>query len=281
MWSGSAFCAMSWPSCSSYSSLSTIAFSKMAGFAVTPRIPSSSTIRNSSPEWMSLRPMRSSHALCPHSLSFAAGFIALPLGVGAGAFLDPLLYPSGNFLRRQAESVGDRLLRRARTEAVDPDHQAVADDPVPVESARGLDGDELRLRIVGNQLALRIAVPGEEPLDARHGDEPRLRRQLGVEEAECGLGHGKLGPGGDDAQLGVLARLELRLDERVSASQDLLDVAGRRPLQRWKLLPGEDEDGRAVVPLERRCPACCHLERIARPPELDVGDRAQRREMLD
>src|SRR5256885_5451727 len=135
MVSGSLPCEMSWPSCSSYSSLSTIAFSKMAGFAVTPRIPSSSTIRSSSPEWMSLRPMMSSHALCPNSLSLAAGFIALPLGVGAGAFLHPLLDPSCDLLRSESERVGHRLLRRARTEAIDPDHQAVADDPVPVDPA--------------------------------------------------------------------------------------------------------------------------------------------------
>src|SRR4051812_9122374 len=197
--------AMSWPSCSSYSSLSTIAFSKMAGLAVTPRIPSSSTIRNSSPEWMSLRPMRSSHALCPISLSLAAGFIALPLGVGSGAFLDPLLYPSRDLLRREAEGIGDGLLRRARAESVDADHQAVADDPVPIEPARRLDRDELRLRIVGNELALRVSVPGEEPLHAGHGDEARLRRELGVEQSQRGLGDGELGSGGDDAQLRFFA----------------------------------------------------------------------------
>src|SRR5438067_2130310 len=281
MSSGFFSCEMSWPSCSSYSSVSTIAFSKMAGLAVTPRIPSSSTILDSSPEWMSLRPMRSSHALCPNSLSLAAGFIALPLGVGPGAFLQPFLDSSRDLLRSEPESVGDGLLGRARAEAVDPDHQAVADDPVPVEPARSLDGYQFRLGIVGNQLALGVAVPGEESLDARHGNESGLRRQPGIEESERRLRDGKLGARGDDAQLRILARLELRFHERVGTSQDLLDVSWRRPLQRRKLLAGEDEYGRPVVPLEGGRPARRDLQRIARTPELDVGDRPQRREMLD
>src|SRR4051812_17346997 len=175
MRSGSLPWVTSFSSCSSYSSVSTIAFSKMAGLAVTPRIPSSSTILHSSPEWMSLRPMTSSHALCPSSLSLAAGFIALPLGVGASPFVEPLLDPSRDLLRREAEGVGDGLLRRARAEAIDADHQAVADDPVPIDAAGSLDRHQLRLRIVGNELALGVSVPGEEPLHARHGDEARLR----------------------------------------------------------------------------------------------------------
>src|SRR5438105_9651328 len=165
MSSGFFSCEMSFSSCSSYSSVSRIAFSKMAGLAVTPRIPSSSTILHSSPERMSLRPITSSHALCPNSLSLAAGFIALPLRIGAGAFLDPLLYAPRDLLRGEPVGIRDGLLRRARAEAVDADHQAVADDAVPVEPCRRLDGHELRLRIVGNELALGIAVPGKEPLD--------------------------------------------------------------------------------------------------------------------
>ena len=52
-----------------------MAFSKMAGLAVTPRTPSSSTMRHSSPDWISLRPITSSHALCPNSFNLAAGFM--------------------------------------------------------------------------------------------------------------------------------------------------------------------------------------------------------------
>ncbi len=52
-----------------------MAFSKMAGLAVTPRMPSSSIMRFSSPERINLRPIRSSHALCPNSFNLAAGFI--------------------------------------------------------------------------------------------------------------------------------------------------------------------------------------------------------------
>src|SRR5256885_14331943 len=271
MVSGSLPCEMSWPSCSSYSSVSTIAFSKMAGFAVTPRIPSSSTILHSSPEWMSLRPMTSSHALCPSSLSLAAGFIALPLGVGTGAFLDPLLYPSRDLLRCEAEGVGDGLLRRARAEAIDADHQAVADDPVPIEPAGRLDRHQLRLLIVGNELALGVSVPGEEPLDARHGDEARLRRELRVEKSQRRLGDGKLRPGRDDAQLGILPCLERRLDQRVRAPQRLLDVARCRALQRWKLLAGGDEGARAVGPPEARRPARRGAPGAARPPRPEGG----------
>src|SRR3954447_551523 len=281
MRSGSLPWVTSFSSCSSYSSVSTMAFSKMAGLAVTPRIPSSSTILHSSPEWMSLRPMLSSHALCPNSLSFAAGFIALPLRVGAGTFLEPLLDPSGHLLRGEPERVGDRLLRRAGAETVDPDHQAVADDAVPVEAPCRLHRDELRLRIMRNQLALRLSGPGEEPLDAGHGDEPRLRRDLGVEELQRRLGDGKLGTGGDDAELRILSRSELRFDERVGAAEDLLDVGRSLPLQRRKLLAGEHQDGRPVVALERRGPARRDLQRIARTPELDVGDGPQRRQVLD
>src|SRR5213082_2042264 len=154
MVSGSLSCAMSCPSCSSYSSVSTMAFSKMAGFAVTPRIPSSSTIRSSSPEWMSLRPILSSHALCPSSLSLAALFIALPLGIGASPFLQPFLDPACDLLGSEAVGVGHRFLRRAGAEAVDSHHQPVADDAEPVDPPRRLDGHELRLRVVRHELAL-------------------------------------------------------------------------------------------------------------------------------
>src|SRR5512141_1240844 len=102
-----------------------MAFSKMEGFAVTPRIPSSFTMRNSSPEWISLRPITSSQALCPSSFNLAAGFILLSsLGVRACAFGQPLRDPSGHLLRRQVIGVGQRLLRRAGAEAVDSHHQA-------------------------------------------------------------------------------------------------------------------------------------------------------------
>ena len=70
---------MSRLSSSSYSSDSTIAFSKIAGLAVTPRMPSSRVKRSSSPDWMSLRPIRSSHGLWPTSFSIWEGFIVYPL----------------------------------------------------------------------------------------------------------------------------------------------------------------------------------------------------------
>ncbi len=79
-----------------------MAFSKMAGLAVTPRIPSSSTIRANWPEWINLRPIRSSHALCPNSFSLAAGFIVSPHFV----FVRPP--PSIHFEMRPATFCGVR-----------------------------------------------------------------------------------------------------------------------------------------------------------------------------
>src|SRR3954469_17265000 len=122
---------MSAESSSSYSSDSTMAFSKMAGLAVTPRMPSSSDMRSSPPSWINLRPIRSSHALCPNSFNLAAGFIAFSsFGVGARAFGQPLADAGGHLGRREIVSVGERLFRRAGAEAVDADHQPVADDAV-------------------------------------------------------------------------------------------------------------------------------------------------------
>src|SRR3972149_1618025 len=64
-----------------------MAFSKMAGFDVTPRSPSSCTIRCSSPVVMMLRRMKSSQTDCPYSASATRGFIfeattvPVPIGV--------------------------------------------------------------------------------------------------------------------------------------------------------------------------------------------------------
>src|SRR5256885_6208228 len=103
-----------------------MAFSKMAGLAVTPRTPSSSIIRFSSPERISLRPIRSNQALCPNSFSLTAGFIVSPsLRVRARALGQPARDPACHLLRREIVSVHQRLFRRAGAESVDPDHQAV------------------------------------------------------------------------------------------------------------------------------------------------------------
>src|SRR5262245_14687481 len=51
-----------------------MAFSKIAGFDVTPPRPSSSTRRVSSPPAMRLRRMKSSHTDWPYCLSAATGF---------------------------------------------------------------------------------------------------------------------------------------------------------------------------------------------------------------
>src|SRR5438132_6327861 len=145
-----------------------MAFSKMAGFAVTPRMPSSSLMRLSSPDLISLRPIRSSHALWPNSLSLAAGFVMdLLLGVGARAFVEPFGNAARDLGRREIVRVGERLLRRAGAEAVDADHQPVADDPVPVVPAGRFDRDETGFA-VRDQLALFVARPVQESLDARH-----------------------------------------------------------------------------------------------------------------
>src|SRR5713101_418412 len=124
-----------------------MAFSKMAGFAVTPRIPSSSAMRLSSPDLMSLRPIKSSQALCPNSFNLAAGFIfSAPLPGGrARAFQKPFRDAAGDLLRSEIVGLGQRLLRSAGAEAVDSDDQPVADDAVPVEAERRFDRDELRL----------------------------------------------------------------------------------------------------------------------------------------
>src|SRR3954470_20994597 len=163
---------MSAESSSSYSSDSTMAFSKMAGFAVTPRMPSSSVMRSSPPSWINLRPIRSSHALCPNSFNLAAGFIGFSsLGVGARAFGQPAPDAGGNLGGREIVGIGERLLGGAGAEAVDADHQAVADDAVPVETARGFHRHQPGLA-VRDELALLVAGPFQEALHAGHGDEP-------------------------------------------------------------------------------------------------------------
>src|SRR5512140_1736709 len=122
-----------------------MAFSKIDGFAVTPRMPSSSDMRSSPPSWINLRPIRSSHALCPNSFNLAAGFIAFSsLGIGARAFGQPLADAGGHLGRREIVGIGERFFRGAGAEAVDADHQPVADDSVPVEAAGCLDGHQPR-----------------------------------------------------------------------------------------------------------------------------------------
>src|SRR5882672_12876499 len=99
-----------------------MAFSKMAGLAVTPRTPSSSIIRFNSPDRISLRPIRSSHGLCPNSFSLAAGFMITPtllLRIGACSRGQPLRDPAGHLLRRQIVGVRQRLVRGAGAEPVD------------------------------------------------------------------------------------------------------------------------------------------------------------------
>src|SRR5690348_1979885 len=151
-----------------------MAFSKMAGLAVTPRMPSSSDMRSKVPSWMSLRPIRSSHALCPNSFNLAAGFIGFSsFGIGARAFGQPAPDAGGDLGGRQIVGVGERLFRSAGAEAVDAHHQPVADDAVPVEPARGFHRDQPRPS-VRNELALLVAGPFQEALHARHRDEPNL-----------------------------------------------------------------------------------------------------------
>src|SRR6476469_4978715 len=53
-----------------------MAFSKIAGFDVTPPRPSSSTSRFNSPLVIRLRRMKSSQTDCPYCLSAATGFAA-------------------------------------------------------------------------------------------------------------------------------------------------------------------------------------------------------------
>src|SRR5437588_708097 len=83
------------------------------------RTPSSSAIRHSSPEWISLRPIRSSQALWPSSFNLAAGFIEVPLlGVDAAALVEPPRDLAGDLLWRQVVGVRQRLLRGAGAEPV-------------------------------------------------------------------------------------------------------------------------------------------------------------------
>src|SRR6516225_941288 len=58
-----------------------MAFSKIDGFEVTPRTPSSCVIRFSSPFVMMLRRMKSSHTDCPYFPSSIRGFVAFAFSI--------------------------------------------------------------------------------------------------------------------------------------------------------------------------------------------------------
>src|SRR5438874_9472596 len=93
-----------------------------------------------------------------HSISLPASSSSPSLRVRARALRQPLRDAAGHLLRRHAVGVGERLLRRACPEAVDSDHQTVADDAIPIEPACGLNRDEPG-PAVRYQLALLVAGP--------------------------------------------------------------------------------------------------------------------------
>src|SRR4051812_26535487 len=126
--------------------------------------------------------MRSARA---RSTSPPASSWELLLGVGAGAFLQPLRDAARDLLRGEIVGVGERLLGRAGAEAIDADDEAVADDAVPVVAARRLDGHQPCLA-VGDEPALLLARPLEEALDAGHRDDANF--VLALHQRQRGLG---------------------------------------------------------------------------------------------
>src|SRR5262249_53985700 len=122
-----------------------MAFSKIAGFDVTPPSPSSSTSRCSSPPEIRLRRMKSSHTDCPYWRSAAIGLVTaegrvirLPLCV-----FFQLRFGRFNYVSRlEAELALQLLERRRRAEGVHADDAARRSDvALPAERGGLLDGD--------------------------------------------------------------------------------------------------------------------------------------------
>ncbi len=78
----------------------------------------------------------------------------------------------------------------------------------------------------------------------------------------------------------IVARAPSASDQDVAAAADRRDLVGAARIERH-VLPRQQQAGRAVLALERRCPRQRRLDGVAGPPDVELRDQAQRGGMLD
>src|ERR1700730_17485446 len=166
-----------------------MAFSKIDGFEVTPRRPSSAISRASPPLFSRSRLTKSSHTACPNSLSVLSGLAMILL-----LARELLLGSRIDVVAGETEFDQKLLKRRRGTEGLHAEDRAAQSGiPLPTESRRLLDRDPPGP--VGRPY--RPAIPFRlmlEQFPRRHADHPRgdsLRRQLLIDlDAESHLASG-------------------------------------------------------------------------------------------
>ena len=184
--------------------------------------------------------------------------------------------PSRHILRRKPELLEEHLGGRGCPEPGQADHVAAESHVlVPPERHPGLDGQPGRhgRRQDGVPIGLRLRLEELPGGHAHHTGRHALLLQnlLGAER------QGHLGAGGDQDQAGLASG---RLGQDVGAA---LDAAARLlagPVENRQVLPRQDEARRAVM-RERRPPGLDRLGGVRRPDHPQVGNGAQRHDVLD
>src|SRR5918912_896187 len=218
---------------SSYSFEPRMAFSKMAGFEVTPRRQSSSIRRPSSPHSISPRRIWSSHTLVPAAVRAASRSLTAVTPI-ASSLSSPCLEPLDqrlpaldDALRGQAEVLVDVLVRPGRAERGHADHLAVLADPsLPAERRRGLDRDSGPARRGQHPVAV-VGLLLAEALEAGHRDDPGGDPDC-LELVGRGGADVELRAGADQDQVGL--RILLGLPQHVRPALDrVVRDRGRAP----------------------------------------------------
>src|SRR5271166_2642700 len=191
----------------------------------------------------------------------------------SGSTAEPVRGHLRDRIRRDAEVLVDRLIGPALAEALHADERAVADDRVPAKAHRGLDRD-LDPRRADHRAAIVLRLI-EERVHAGHGDDPG-RNAPPLQESLRRDGERNLRPRREDRHnRGALGGRNL-----VGAL--LAKVLGdMRPPQRGQVLAGQSEDRGRVRLFERRLPALDRLDAVGGAPEVEIGHRPERRQMLD
>src|SRR6266545_825857 len=167
-----------------------MAFSKIAGFEVTPRSDSSRSRRSSSPDVIRLRRIWSSHTLVPAavsaaSLSFTPAPTLMP-GLLSGAGRNALDHGScslGHVLRREAEVLVEGGLGGRSAERRHADRLSILPNPgAPAKWRRRLDRDARADLPRKHAVAIVLILLGEA-VEAGRGHhargDPVLLKKLG------------------------------------------------------------------------------------------------------
>src|SRR4051812_3335619 len=186
-----------------------------------------------------------------------------------------LLRRLDHFLNGDAEMLIDGGRRSRSAEAVDAENYPVVTDPaVPRHRVRGFHGNAFHA-LRQHAVAVGLVLGGEQ-LMTRHAHRARpnavgLELLLGVENER------NLGAAGHENDLGCAAR---SIGEHISAFVESSRRGVLRAIDERELLPRQHEsDG--TFELECDAPGLGGLRCISGPDQRDLGDGAQRAQLLD